>query len=1077
MALILYFLLLFNINSAETQQEINEQAISYLQNIQNGQDVDLNFWALNEIYSSSCVINTQVQNVIQNSELSFLKKLFDEIACGTDISDRSNKKKERLFEYANNTGSLAIALNYLILEDNITNRLHFKKLFFERWEGFISEERKLLFDNVLHRNNVDFHFSTSKNDSILLFFLLTLTETHELLSKEDLKHYSKYFLSLKKDANPTLYSSIIEFSLIKTFYEIDDYKTILENFRGFTNSIYFPNSELKLRTLSGIDYSLYALGRFDESLFLQRSYSIPLATFYAKKEMLDDILLRQSSYLYRIGKYQEAKEILEELKEDSDFSGDRGQLLTNLSLCYLKLGEHKKYVSVLLDALPAPKSTMAPKTEYKVSLGIYRNLFMYYTSISDSLTAMPYMKKATKMATQQQDSSGLAAIHTDLGFFYWYLYHDTEKALPQYSIAEQIYEKMGDSYYRDKVLLSKSAIFTLQDSLSKATELLNTVKEKSLANADTPRYLVSLIGLAEIALKKNDFVNANEIFSQIKIYPLDNLGFDILTKYHSLRALYLSKQGLKREAFTYFEPVMEQVIERVKGTTDTQTGRWLAGHEYLDAFEMMIALLHEMGDNKKALEYLNQFKNINAAALYNSPLLRAAKLSEEDLIKDNALNNRIQALRSKYLSTSIENRLPIKAEIGRLSVERQQISTKISQVSEPDKVPIWRVQSQLNYNELLIHFTELNNKLYVSTISKTSIDTKIIKLNKENRALFEYAANSLAGASTSLNSLYKIYKILDFVNIPASVNRISVVPDNYLYRIPLDVLPTKMPNSDISFGSSHFMIEDFTFEYFTSLADYIYNNRLPHSGAKHDFSAFAISNFSDFSNELLPSLPYATQEVQQIEKTLSVFSAKNKNIYTGDNATKQNFTREIGESKIVHLATHSEVSEQDPLFSIIYLKNSEEDITSKANGNALYAYELFDSKLDNELIMLNSCSSGSGGYMQGTGIMGISRALKYAGAKSLALNIWSVNDHIASVFATDFYGFLNKGYSKSEAMRMAKINQLYKGNANPHYWGAYSLIGNPSAVTNKPANAIILYPVLLLLILLAGITLRKGQFY
>ncbi len=922
-----------------------------------------------------------------------------------------------------------------------------------------------------------YNFSTSKEESILLFFLLTYSKSLELFSKEDLKHYSQYFLSLKHSNDPSLYYSIIEFSLFKTAYEIDDYIVILENFRGFTNSRLFPNSDLKLRTLSGIDYSLAMLGRFDESLFLQRNFSIPLATYYSKKEMLDDILLRQSSYLYRIGKYQEAKEVLEALEDDHNFSGDPSQLLTNLSLCYLKLGEHKKYVSILLKALPDQNKVSDSNNEYRVSLGIYRNLFMYYTSIGDSLSAMPYMEKATELATQKLDSSGLASLHADLGFFYWYLYHDTEKALPQYSIAEEIYERIADSYYLDKVQINKSTIYTQEDSLSKATVLLNKVKENALTNTNTQLYVTSLIGLAEIALKKNEFESANELFNQIKIYSLDNLGFDILTKYHSLRTLYLSQQGLKREAFAYFEPVMEQVIERVKGTTDTQTGRWLAGHEYLDAFEIIVNLLHEMGDNKKALEYLNQFKNINAAALYNSPLLRAAKLSEEDLIADNTLNNRIQALRSKYLSSSSENRLPIKAEIGRLSAERHHISSKINQVSEPDKVPIWRVQSQLNYNELLIHFTELNNKLYVSTISTAAINTKIIELDKENRELFEYAANSLAGATTSLNSLYKIYQTLALDGIPASVDRISVVPDNYLYRIPLEVLPTKVPNSDISFGSSHFMIEDFTFEYFTSLADYIYNNRLPHSNTKNDFSAFAISNFSDFANELLPSLPYATQEVQQIEKSLSVFSATNKNIYTGDRATKQNFTREIGESKIVHLATHSEVSEQDPLFSIIYLKNSDEDSTHNTNGNALYAYELFDIKLDNELIMLNSCSSGSGGYMQGTGIMGISRALKYAGAKSLALNIWSVNDHIASVFATDFYSYLNKGYSKSEAMRLAKLNQLQKGNANPHYWGAYSLIGNPSAVTNKPDNAIILYPALLLLILLAGFSLRKGQFY
>src|SRR5690554_1828017 len=152
-------------------------------------------------------------------------------------------------------------------------------------------------------------------------------------------------------------------------------------------------------------------------------------------------------------------------------------------------------------------------------------------------------------------------------------------------IAEEIYARIADPYHLDKVLINKSTIYTLVDSLSKATNLLNKVKENALTNTNTQLYVTSLIGLAEIALKKNEFESANELFSEIKIYSLDNLGFDILTKYHSLRTLYLSKQGLKREAFAYFEPVMEQVIERVKGTTDTQTGRWLAGHEYLDAFE------------------------------------------------------------------------------------------------------------------------------------------------------------------------------------------------------------------------------------------------------------------------------------------------------------------------------------------------------------------------------------------------------------------------------------------------------------------------------------------------------------
>ena len=152
----------------------------------------------------------------------------------------------------------------------------------------------------------------------------------------------------------------------------------------------------------------------------------------------------------------------------------------------------------------------------------------------------------------------------------------------------------------------------------------------------------------------------------------------------------------------------------------------------------------------------------------------------------------------------------------------------------------------------------------------------------------------------------------------------------------------------------------------------------------------------------------------------------------------------------------------------IYLNNNSDDqLTS------LYAYELFDIQMNSELVMLNSCSSGSGSYLQGSGIMGISRALRYAGAKSLALNLWSVNDKAASEFATSFYTAINEGSSKWEAMRTAKLSLLKTGNANPYYWGSYMLIGNSSPLTKKPAKAGFLYPVLLLIIIFSSYKLRK----
>jgi hypothetical protein len=105
--------------------------------------------------------------------------------------------------------------------------------------------------------------------------------------------------------------------------------------------------------------------------------------------------------------------------------------------------------------------------------------------------------------------------------------------------------------------------------------------------------------------------------------------------------------------------------------------------------------------------------------------------------------------------------------------------------------------------------------------------------------------------------------------------------------------------------------------------------------------------------------------------------------------------------------------------------------------------------------------------------MGITRALRYAGAKSMALNLWAVNDKVAYEFASVFYESLDNGSSKSEAMREAKMSLLQNGNANPHYWGAFMLTGDPSPIAKRPNNAGLFFPILLLIIGSISFYLRK----
>ena len=276
------------------------------------------------------------------------------------------------------------------------------------------------------------------------------------------------------------------------------------------------------------------------------------------------------------------------------------------------------------------------------------------------------------------------------------------------------------------------------------------------------------------------------------------------------------------------------------------------------------------------------------------------------------------------------------------------------------------------------------------------------------------------------------------------------------------------PDNPYSYGSTTYLIEHFNIEYFASLKEYHTDTKPKKNKLLTDFSAFAISDFKNFEESYLPTLPFATKEVNEISEILNAFPKQK--IYLETEATKSAFLDHVSNSKILHIATHSEVSEQDPLFSTIYLNNAD----SATGSNALYAYELFKQQLNNELIMLNSCSSGSGNYLQGSGIMGITRALRYAGTKSMALNVWAVNDKVASEFASVFYTSLNSGKSKSESIRDAKLYLLQNGNANPHFWGAFILTGDPSPVINSHENEHYFYSSLFILITIFSVYMRKS---
>ncbi|MEP0007032.1 MAG: CHAT domain-containing protein [Balneola sp.] len=1069
MLLIFLFTFFLPQQTIDPYESISDQAYTYVQNIESDTESELSFWGLNELYSSNCSINKIVSRIISQSSSVKLRKIFLDNECSS-VENKDSLKIERLKTYTLETGSFANLINYLSLSLPQKDLDDFHTKFNDRWLQNLSSNEIDLLNAVKNKESI----SIDEIDSgYRVFVLYSLLFSENVYSYFDSEEFSLILteLNIEKDSNYSeLKKSFLYFNLLKAAYDTNRYQFITDIFDKIIDSNLYPHSEKKVGVFSGLDYALSVTGSYSESLYLQRNILIPLASHYKLKDRVDYTLVQQSANLYNIGKYNDAKEILEGLYNDPNSSIPNSQLYNNLSLCYKQLGQKNKYTSFLLEAIQElEKNQTQNSAYYTLKLGLYRNLFVYYNSIGDSANAISYINLAKDLAEQQADKNELSAIYIYLGDYYWKNFKNTTKTLRQYSKAESLLENIDDYERKLDLLKNKSSLFVEIDSLEAAMSSILQIRTlaSQYSNTPSPAYIESLILEGEVANLQNDLLKLQSVLSALKNHTFEHLSFEVLIRYHNLHATLLHKKNQNREAYTYLKPNLDQIIERAKGSVDTQTGFWTVEKEYLDAFELMISILSELNYKEESVAYLDKLKTINDASLYNNPLLKASKLTERELAEDKKLTAQIQSLRNDYLSADENMKSALKTEIDKLSAQQQLLTNKVAFSQTEESIPIWKVQQQMNKNEIILHYTELNEKLYVNSISKKSIDLAVLEISEQVGELLNSTANELASGNTSLKTLYNVYQVLGLDKIPDFIDHITVIPDNELYRIPLEVLPTKKPNTSYSYGSSHYMIEDFNFKYFTSLQDYLENNRNTSGSLSTDFSAFAISYFDDFQ-EKLPSLPFATQEAREIQRVLTSF--KDKQVFSGNGATEQAFQNQLNSSKILHVATHSEVSARDPLFSTIYLKSAQSNGTE---GNALYAYELFDNQLSNDLIMLNSCSSGTGNYLQGTGIMGISRALRYAGAKSLALNLWEVNDKIASEFATSFYSHLNEGFSKSEAMRLAKIDQIKTGSADPHYWGAYTLIGNSNPVIKKPASSQFILPFLITVGLLAGYKVRK----
>ncbi len=88
-------------------------------------------------------------------------------------------------------------------------------------------------------------------------------------------------------------------------------------------------------------------------------------------------------------------------------------------------------------------------------------------------------------------------------------------------------------------------------------------------------------------------------------------------------------------------------------------------------------------------------------------------------------------------------------------------------------------------------------------------------------------------------------------------------------------------------------------------------------------------------------------------------------------------------------------------------------------------------RLNADLVVLSACNTGLGRNLAGEGMMGLTRAFHYAGARAVTASSWPVADRATAAYMAAFYGRLKAGMNQFEALRQTQVHMIQEPVKSP----------------------------------------------
>ena len=791
------------------------------------------------------------------------------------------------------------------------------------------------------------------------------------------------------------------------------------------------------------------------------------------------LFLNQGRNDLALTRLQEALVLIEKDNKQNTIEG--AQLLSYLGNLYLATGKYAQAEEQLGMALSIREHLVNKNSD--LIAASYNDLGLVY-SVDDPKKALEHYKKALEVyeRIRGKNHPKTAIANTNIGFVYRTLemYGDAvnnfesalatwEKIYPQPHPTKafvlfnlgQTYLKIGNeasaaSYYERALKMYQETYGKKHPGIA---TVLNAMGSLKVSSGDFDEALINF----QQALISNvlDFRNSNVASNP----PLKNyysgytLLFTLLHKAEALEARYFGKT-LKFDELTSAVKALhicDTLIDNLRQQITNESDKILLGTTAADVYAAGVRIASEAAQvsaKKKqwyelAFYFAEKSKSaVLLEAISDSDAKSYSGIPNDQLEEEKKLKSEISMIAQKLSSKPTESEEKYLREILFSLNRKYENFIKQLEVKYPAYFnlkfnvvtpTIDNLQSKLNKQTAIISYfgDEKNNRLYIFSITSKKFMVRSHSLPKEFDRNLNGLRNSLVfdDMETYKAAAEQLSTLLFPKNIPASVSDLVILPTGRLSIVPFEVLFLGKLKKENSFSDFPYVLKKYNVRYEFSAALILQKSKNQSSPETSIFLCAPVT----FEKDGLVELPGTESEVKEISQ---LFSSKN---FKSTVLTRQ----EADEKKVkdgtlknfsyLHFATHGIVDETNPDRSRIYLHTSSES----EDGN-LYSGEIYNMDLNANLVTLSACQTGLGKISKGEGVIGLSRALIYAGSKNIIVSFWSVADQSTETLMKIFYRQVLNTPSRhfSRSLRDAKLHLINEGKySSPHFWAPFILIG------------------------------------